>query len=250
MIISDTFLVAFADGELDPDTTRRVERLIAADPQARRKVEIYRETAMLLRAACHESLYVGEDGLWQPAAGGWRRLRRLVRQRHGWALAASIAAAVVGFGGGAAWTSWPASARDDLVAEIANYHPIYASEGQHLVEIPADRKQEIVAWLGSRLARANFAVPDLTAAGLQFAGGRLLAIDGKPVAQLMYTRANGRPVGVCLTRMEGPPEALRTDRRGALRLASWKDADFAYVVVGELDEAAARDVAVRAAQQL
>jgi anti-sigma factor RsiW len=66
----------------------------------------------------------------------------------------------------------------------------------------------------------------------------------------MYTRANGRPVGVCLARLSGPPAPLSTEKRGDLRLASWKDDAFAYVVVGELDDAAIRDIAERAAQQL
>jgi anti-sigma factor RsiW len=258
VIVSETLLVAFADGELDPETTRRVERMVAEDVAARRKVEIYRETAMLLRAACHESLYASDDvatgeGLAareSVAVMRWRTVRRRAPRRHAWAAAASIAAAVIGFGGGALWTRQPTTEREDLVAEIANYHPIYARETRHLVEIPATSKDELVTWLGARLDRAPFAVPDLAAAGLSFAGGRLLAIDGRPVAQLMYTRANGRPIGVCLTRMDGPPAPLGIERRGALRLASWKDDSFAYVVVGELGDRAIRDIAARAAHQL
>jgi anti-sigma factor RsiW len=66
----------------------------------------------------------------------------------------------------------------------------------------------------------------------------------------MYTRDQGLPVALCISRITGAATPLHVESRGALRLASWQDGDFAYVVAGELDESAARSIAARAAQQL
>jgi anti-sigma factor RsiW len=66
----------------------------------------------------------------------------------------------------------------------------------------------------------------------------------------MYTRDQGLPVALCISRIDGPAAPLHVEARGPLRLASWQDGDFAYVVAGELDEGAARSIAARAAEQL
>jgi len=48
----DRLLVAYVDGELDPDAAPDVEALLATDPHALQRVEMFRETAALLRDAC------------------------------------------------------------------------------------------------------------------------------------------------------------------------------------------------------
>jgi anti-sigma factor RsiW len=251
VIVSDTLLVAFADGELGADLMRQVERAVSDNPDARREVGMFRETAMLLRAACPDGLYAGAGT--QPLLPAMMRpagVRRRILHRFERAVAASVAAVVIGFGGGAAWTAWPPSERTELVDEVAEYHSIYAADTPHLVEVSANHTAELAAWLGRRLERNEFKPPDLAMAGLQLAGGRLLAVSGRPVAQLMYTRERGEPVALCLMRTDAPAAPMRMDRRGALRLTSWQDGAFAYVVAGELDEAAILDIARRAALQL
>jgi anti-sigma factor RsiW len=247
MILTESLLVAFVDGELDDATARQVEDMIACDPVARRKVEVFRQTASLLRSACGQAFYSGNA--MPPAL---RRARRTTpRGRlHGWALAASILlTAALGFGGGTMLQRGHESERSELLEEIAEYHPIYASETAHLVEVPATQGDELSAWLGERLGR-RLQPPDLSAAGLHFAGGRMLVVGGRPVAQLMYTREGGSPVGLCVTRLPGERWDGDVERHGNMRLVSWGDGSFAYVVVGDLGESAAREIAKRAEAQL
>jgi anti-sigma factor RsiW len=243
---TDSLLLAYVDGELEIAAVQAAERLIAVDARARRKVEMFRETASVLRAACSESFYLDGKGVLPLMAGPSRRAQR----RYGWALAASIAAGVLtGMSGSAMWVGLPRSAHALLIDEIADYHPLYSRESKHLVEIPADHVDDLTTWLEMSGER-HLTAPDLTAAGLQFAGGRMLVANGRPVAQLMYTRERGLPVGVCLTRVHGKPASVSIDTRGALRLASWEDDAYAYVIVGELDEAVARDLVGRVRAQL
>jgi anti-sigma factor RsiW len=241
----NSLLVAYADGELEPEQVESVKRLIATDPEALRMVEMYRETAALLRAACDEEFYTPNVALLSAVSRPTAR----PRLRNALALAASLAIAVVGFGGGAMWAGTAPSGRDELLAEVAEYHEIYSRETRHLVEVPAEQVEHLRAWLGQRLAR-NIDVPDLAAAGLHFAGGRMVVINGRPVAQLMYTRDQGLPVGVCLTQMAGTASPISVTHNGELQLASWEDGDYGYVVVGEMDAAAARNIAERVKIQL
>lgn len=48
---SDETLMAYADGQLTPDETREIERLVAADPALQRRVEMYRQSAALVKQA-------------------------------------------------------------------------------------------------------------------------------------------------------------------------------------------------------
>ncbi len=54
--IDDDLLMAYADGELSPEETARIEKLLARDAAARERVRLYRETAALARAAFASTL--------------------------------------------------------------------------------------------------------------------------------------------------------------------------------------------------
>ena len=81
---------------------------------------------------------------------------------------------------------------------MADYHAVFVRETDHLVEVPASRRDHIEAWLGNRVGYPLH-VPDLRDQGLEFVGARLLAAVGQPVAQLMYTTATGDRVALCVT---------------------------------------------------
>jgi anti-sigma factor RsiW len=170
------------------------------------------------------------------------------RSGWGWAIAASIAAVAM-FGGGAMWGGRAPSERADLVEEIAGYHEVYSRETAHLVEVPASQAEQLTAWLGERLDH-EIKVPDLADAGLHFAGGRMLVVNDRPVAELMYTRAHGLPVAVCVTQIEGKPWSMDVEQHGALRVATWAKDAYAYVVVGEIGDEQARDLAWRVKAQI
>lgn len=242
----ETVLSAYVDGELDAAGAAEVEALLATDAQARRMVEMYRETGALLRAALAEPFYAegAQDLLDRPRAR---------RERAGWpvawAIAASVLACVIGFGGGTVWGSWSNASREALIDEVAEYHAVYSRETVHLVEVPAAQSDHLRAWLGHRIER-RLDIPDLSAAGLKFAGGRMLVIGGRPAANLVYTRDRGAPVALCILQSEAPAEELRVERRNGLRVAVWQDGHYAYLVVGDLDPGMARGIAERAAEQI
>jgi anti-sigma factor RsiW len=165
------------------------------------------------------------------------------------AWAASIVLALSSFAGGAMWGGGSHSERSELIEEVAGYHPIYSRDSDHLVEVSADQTDHIAAWLGGHLA-LRLVIPDLADAGLQFAGGRMLVVNHRPVAQLMYTRHRGLPVALCVTRMDGSPTPVGIAARGPLRLGSWEDGSFAYVLVGEIEESEVIHLTERVRAQL
>jgi anti-sigma factor RsiW len=170
--------------------------------------------------------------------------------RFGWAVAAlTLATGVGALVGGSLWSRGELSERAALIDDIAEYHQIYSREHRHFLKVPAGQVAALMAWLGDRIGHA-VGVPDLAAAGLRFAGGRMLVINGRPVAELMYTRDDGLPIALCIAQMAGDNAPLNVERQGLQRAASWIKGGFAYVVVGEIDRPTAEALAALVGAQI
>jgi anti-sigma factor RsiW len=134
--------------------------------------------------------------------------------------------------------------------EIARNHIVYSHETKHLVEVPAAEAEHLKMWLGDRLGGA-FNVPELGDFGLRFEGGRMLVLDGRPVAQLIYTRDDGLPVGLYIAAAaEAAGAPVSVEERRTLSIGSWRDDAYDYTLVGEMSGARMRDIARRAAAQV
>jgi anti-sigma factor RsiW len=234
-------IVSGADATDEEDILLRASLVVALS-------ELYSDKeAFAAEPDAQDSVIESQDGATvngtvTPIAAARHRAARS-RLRYGWAIAASLAAVVM-FGGGVMSVGAASSARDGLVDEVAGYHAVYSRETTHLVEVPASQTEQLMAWLGERLDR-EIRVPDLAEAGLHFIGGSLLVINDHPVAELMYTRAEGLPIAICVSRIDGKPWSMNVERHGAQRTASWARDGYAYVIVGELDDATAMDIAWR-----
>jgi anti-sigma factor RsiW len=241
MTDAEVQLLAYADGELDAEETGEVERLLKIDPRAQRQLRNYRKTAVLLRSACAEAFY---RDVPEKLVATVQRDHSVARMplRVMLAVAASLLLGVLGFAAGYSTGTWPTSAYETLLSEIAEYHPIYARDAAHLVEIPASRAGEIEAWIKQRTGR-ELTVPDLSSSGFDFAGGRVLVVDGRSVGQLLYTRPGMLPLGICVAALDSASQPDRIDHRNGMKLISWSDGSYAYVVVGDAPDSMLREVA-------
>jgi anti-sigma factor RsiW len=88
-----------------------------------------------------------------------------------------------------------------------------------------------------------FTIPDLSAQGLTFEGGRLLVAAGQPVGQLMYRDANGAVFALCFIASEKPAsEATPRDLEGFDALV-WGKAGARFIAIGPKGDARLPEVA-------
>jgi anti-sigma factor RsiW len=233
--LDDGTLVAFVDGELEPDAMHAVARAVAADPEAQEKVRLLRLSSPLVKAVFQQPSYREVKPELARVLAPRRRWPVRFTVRAPMALAASIAMLAIGLGAGAliADRTMRPTFAERLLDEVADYHVVYARETEHLVEVPASQRDHIEAWLGEHLHR-SLHVPDLSGRGLAFEGARLLVVDGQPVAQLLYTEPGDKhhPLALCVT-FGAPSDApTRVRSREGVNLATWRSGGYLYVLVG------------------
>jgi len=251
--ITEADLVAFADERLDAPRLAEVETWLADHPDERRKIESWRTQTSLLRAALDP---IATEPV--PAALTAALAPRTPRQRAwiGPALAASIALAA-GLGGGLylGQEGWPAGlvaedSGETMARDAYRAHRLYVAEVRHPVEVGADDRDHLVSWLSKRL-EAPLKAPDLTSEGLKLLGGRLLPVEGKPGAQLMYESASGDRYTLFVARTEGArPTAFHFEEWGSIGCFYWIDRDLGYALNGPKDRERLMAIATKVYEQL
>ncbi len=229
--ITDGDIQAFVDNQLDPARRAEVEAHVAANPDAARTVAAYRAQ----NTALHEAY---DGALNEPVP---ERFLRQDRQPRGGLIRLAAALVLFVLGGAGGWwlndlvpTSGVALASQGSErARIA--HAVYAPEIRHPVEVTAAEQGHLTAWLTKRIG-AQLIVPELTSAGYDLVGGRLLPGDDTPAAQFMYEDKSGARLTLYI-RASGPDHtksALRYDRAAGVGVYHWDDGEKRYALAGEL----------------
>lgn len=225
----DWSLHAYADGEIAGQESRALDERLANDPEARAKVEAWRRQKALLKEAFDPVL---DETV--PA-----QIKAALRQRRSFSLsptAIAAALALLVLGGAAGWFAslqMNAPKAMEFTDFAIEAHEIYTHESRHAVEVAANDSEHLTTWLSKRVGQ-KLVIPDLTARGYTFLGGRLLAAGMQPAAQLMYEDQAKRRVTVFLTANQGGKETayLIEEKRG-VTACYWQDERLGFVIAGE-----------------
>ena len=237
--ITHDMLMAYADGQLDPQARSAVEAFLAAHPEAAA------ETALTSRQNdAIKALFASTGAEPVPARLKPRQVMAERRRQHGnrisWAAAAIV---LLGLGLGTGWFLRPLLERQPvsavLIADAVRAHSVYVAENRHAVEVGGDDSAHLSTWLSNRL-QTPLGMPDLAGEGFTLVGGRLLPTEpelGGRAAQLMYQNAAGERVTIYVT-------AALPDRQPAYEFTRQEGADAFYwansritcTVVGTLPE--------------
>jgi anti-sigma factor RsiW len=228
--INDDDLHAAADGRLPPERQAEVEAAVAGSADAAARVGFYRH----LNAALH----TGYDFMLnepvparlaaRPRRGSWQALTRV---------AAAIALLMAGATGG--WLAHDLSGGYEQQAEAladlaAEAHVVYASQVSNPVEIPKAEQDHLLALLSKNLDRP-VRVPDLSAIGYDFLGGRLLPSGRNMAGQLMYQNVAGNRVTLYfIAAVDQRDSAFRFIPVESVSVYYWHDDNFAYALASEL----------------
>ena len=282
--VDDVMLMAYVDGEVDAATAREIEAAMAADPAVAARAQRMRDGAAITRAAFADVLHepvpdrlvaalAGGGSLGAASAAAAATVVRLEPRRSGgspiqhgawgWAMAAGLAALIVGYSAGRytnlmpvagdappiqVASTTPGGPGERWLDHVAGIYQVYTSslaqKDKLLVDFSAEDVPELEKYFGTKLNR-KLAVPDLSARGFAPQGGRLLIIGGKPAAQFLYTSTTGDLVALVVAHSEAPYLPAQSDRRGDVNIVHWRNNGYAYAFAGTIDHQKLQDIADR-----
>ena len=268
---SDEALVAYLDGELDSDERRHVEAWLEADPVVRERLTALAQATDLARGAYADVLNEplperliaaarGETAAVHPEAEILvlrpRKAAVPARDRR-WHIGLAAAAGLFGivFGGAGTYVGMNVlsrtspSAEQKLAAATANniwldnaagYYKLTVNAGDNmLVDVPASNDTREVWQKISQGQQVRF--PDLKPWGLTFRGARLVVVEGRPAAQLVYNTSNNPmgnaigPLTLVIGASKQPDISPTISKRQDLSLLYWRHSGRAYALVGRGD---------------
>jgi len=238
-------LHGYVDGRLDATRRAAVEARLAADPEATQRVQAWmaqRDALRALHAGVREEAI--PEHLLHAAGQLHHRSARLAQWRRWGGLAASVVFAfALGWGSHMQWqSSGPGTTLRQTMAfahQAAVAHAVYMPEVRHPVEVDAAQQQHLVQWLSKRLNHP-LKVPNLTSAGYELVGGRLLPGGEGARAQFMYQNAAGERVTLYLGALDGAKQkgmdetAFRFADEGGIATFYWVDQGFGCALSGKL----------------
>lgn len=261
---SDETLVAYLDGELDADERAHVETWLDSDPSVRDRLFALAELARLVRGAfadvvaepVPERLIAAARGKTAAAIEAEIVVLRPKpaiapigprRWQVGLAMAAGLCGLIVGgslsyFGGGALISSNVDGERRVQTASISSWldnaagdYKLVMNTGDAILDVPAGDDN------GGALQKINqslpqqIQLPDLKPWGLNFRGARLLVVEGRRAAQLVYNTDNKAigPLTLIIGSSNQPDIAPTFERREDLNLLYWRHRGRSSVLVGQ-----------------
>jgi anti-sigma factor RsiW len=270
---SDETLVAYLDGELDSAERRHVEAWIEADPSVRDRLAALVQSASLVRSAyaeivsepVPERLIAAARGDTGGAAAPPHEAEILVLQRPAraaggaairrWSIGLAAAAGLFGLvlGGGGSYIATgilnpanpaaehrlaAAAANNGWLDNAAGYYKLIVNAGDTmLIDVPATSDTSEALQKISQSLPQQVRLPDLKPWGLTFRGARLVVVEGRPAAQLVYVTDNKAigPLTLVIGASKQPDVAPAFDRRQDVNLMYWRHQGRAYALAGQTD---------------
>jgi anti-sigma factor RsiW len=267
---SDETLVAYLDGELDGAERQHVDAWLAADVAARDRLAGLAQSTDLLRSAygdivnepVPERLIAAARGETDGAAAQQREAEILVLRRpwrpiaavsaRGWGIGIAAAAGLFGLliGGTGSYLATgflnsgnpaaeqrlaSAAANNTWLDNAAGYYKLVVNAGDSmLIDVPAggDTNEAL-----QKASLPQTRLPDLKPWGLSFRGARLVVVEGRPAAQLVYVTDNKAigPLTLVIGASKQADIQPTFDRRQDVNLLYWRHQGRAYALVGQTD---------------
>jgi anti-sigma factor RsiW len=131
-----------------------------------------------------------------------------------------------------------AAANNTWLDNAAGYYKLVVNAGDSmLVDVPAGGDTGEALQKISQSLPQQVRLPDLKPWGLSFRGARLVVVEARPAAQLVYVTDNKAigPLSLVIGASKQPDVAPTFDRRQDVNLLYWRHQGRAYALVGQAD---------------
>lgn len=238
--VSEDELHAYVDGQLPEELRAHVERHLSSHSESAADVADWTSLNEQIKALVAEA-----DAL--PV-----RVQSILKKPTWlpppWAIAAGIALFMLGAvgGGGAVRFLNSGTAITQLATLSATSQTnflVYASDIRHPIEVGAEQKDHMVAWLSKRLGE-KIAAPDITKEGFSLIGGRLVTYSDQPAALIMYENTKGERLTLMIARnAENEVTGFQFNDRNNIQTLYWIDGPLGYALSSSIGKDRLQSVA-------
>ena len=231
--ISEEDLQGYVDEVLEAARRAEVQDYLSGHPEEARRIERYREQRAALRAALAP---IAAEPL-PPELNLARMIEARRRPRMEWTRWAAAALVFLCVGGVAGWSVRGATQHGTrgivaLAGEAADSYQVYASDHVRPVEMGESDRAGLISWASGRLGRP-VSVPDLSASGYRFMGGRMVATSHGPAVLFMYDDRHGTRLVLFSREMDVDRNMPMSEHaRDGLEGVAWSNQGVGYTLVG------------------
>jgi anti-sigma factor RsiW len=246
MADDDAELVALIDNELDESRRTALWARLAADERLRQRYEELRQTGAPLAASLDKLLTQAPLARLRAALPAEEPPRLLSRRFSGIALR-DLVAGMIGIlaAGAAAWVALSLGLlreRQDWRTAVVEYTNLYTNETFSPLNPDASLQAIELRALGAKVG-VNLTPESVALPGLRFTVAFMLSHNGAPLGVVAYVDASGAPVALCIIANDAPDAPMRSERRDNLSLAWWSRGGRSRLVIGNIPEERAVELA-------
>ncbi|MHA7848794.1 anti-sigma factor family protein [Serratia sp. D1N4] len=224
----DELLVAYLDDQLERSQRHHLEQRLTREPELAARLAFLAGSNLPFKAAFQplldeapkKRLQAGLQTLLQPASP------RITRRRL---IAAAMGLLALGVAGDRAFLRFnpPEENWRGLVAQyMALYTPETLADNSLSPQELAVQLQHTGEQLGITLLSQQLALP-----GATLKNARVLAYDGKRIAQLTYLDEQYGPLALCIIQQPGE-DAPENEQRMGMNLVYWSGGDHSFMLIG------------------
>jgi anti-sigma factor RsiW len=241
-IDTDALLVAYLDGELEPEAHQQVERRLRSDPSLRSRMAALAESVRPIRSSFDALLEAAprtrlEAAFSAALAKSSTRGRDRVPRRL---LAAAAALLLLICGGVAGYLVAKApvelfeetdTVEEEWVAAVAGQLSLYDAASVASIQVDdAEQRAQL-----NKLAHAlklDLSETNVALEGLALKRAELLHFQGREVAQLLYASEEHGPIALCIMAEPGGQREAEVENRDGLNFIYWAAGGRRFLLIG------------------
>jgi anti-sigma factor RsiW len=233
---TDALLVAYLDGELEPEAHEELERRLRSDAALRSRLTELAEGVRPIRASFEAVLKAAPRARLEMALAS--AVAKATRYRR--LLVAAAAALLLLLGGAAGYfvAKPPAEVfeeaggdEDQWIDAVVGQMSLYDAASVAAIEVDETKQKAELAKVGQAL-NLYLSEPMVTLEGLTLKRAELLSFQGHQVAQLLYASDEHGPVELCIMAQPGGESEGEVESREGLNFIYWTAGGRRFLLIG------------------
>ena len=243
---TDDELRAYFQGKLSEHTSRRLEKELSGNEAL--------ELRMMDLDPLEKQFAGAQSSIASPSPSQMERWSELlIPTTQGYKMWHLASACIVGACFVGAWWWMEASAESSSWrTDVATYQAFYSEDTIASLDFDQITIDAQLSLIGDKVGFSKLHQIASSIDGLVLLRGQVLAYDGVPLGQLVFTAPDGQPVALCLIERDSQTAGnqIRMAKMSGLASASFDSAAHSWLLIGTDDASLINDIATQITRQL